>query len=193
MSLSLGIGLGLTMLNVNKGESSMILLSTKTASGDATLEFTELNSSVYNSYVLMLGNVTTNIDGELIARTSSNGGTSYDSGVSDYDRTGVYTLANNATALTANQVGVSEINLVWGQRIESTKDGFSGSICILNPHLAQETQMLFEGAYIGDSGFFSHQRGAGVRKSSANVNAIQISVAVAANMPSGTISLYGIK
>lgn len=63
------------------------LISSATASASASISFTGFNSALYDIYEVRFWNVRPDSDSTLRMRTSSNGGSSYDSGASDYRQT----------------------------------------------------------------------------------------------------------
>lgn len=145
-------------------------------SSDATAEFT-LDGSLYDGYMFMLQNVVPATDAvDLILRTSTDGGTTFDSGASDYR----YATTNATSILICNSVGS-----------DTNEYGISGPVFISGPHLAAET-------YVG-SGSLVYKNAAGtitvgslggVRQSAADVDAVQFLFS-SGNIESGTISMYG--
>jgi hypothetical protein len=66
------------------GGASFELIDTQTASSSASIEFTDL-SSTYSMYKVIIYNfVPVTDEANFYMRTSTNNGTSFDSGVSDY-------------------------------------------------------------------------------------------------------------
>src|SRR6056297_57750 len=162
----------------------MVFLSSADASSDATIDFTEFDASLYDAYEFVLINVTPSSTAvNLQIRTSTNGGSSYDSGGSDYG----YELVTGGS-VTVNQ-STDDIRLA-----DNVRDNFgvSGALKIYGPHLAAETMVTFDGV-VDDTigGNISRASSCGVRQSAADVDAIRFFFS-SGNIASGTITMYGL-
>lgn len=171
------------------GVSNSDLLATIDLSNNATVEFTEFDSSAYDSYVFMLMNVVPSTDNTLLRmRTSSDGGSTYDSGASDY----IHSLRwydagdSNEVSTTADTMRLSK-----QMGSDTNEYGLSGLIEIHAPHLAQYTQVISTVGGTADSGAPNVVMGHTYRQSSADVNAVQFFYQTG-NLESGTINMYGI-
>jgi len=108
-------------------------------------------------------------------RTSSNGGSSYDSGSSDYYRNNI-DISQGESGYAFNSGNLSYI-LLSGARGSSETKYFSIKGTLIRPQDAQETVVLTEYAGwcdlgSGDVGY--HGRSSGVRNSAADVDAFTI-------------------
>ena len=142
----------------------------------ASVSFTGFDAAKYDGYEFLLGNVSAMVDNAaLVARTSSNGGTSYDSGASDYQlSTASYSFAYISSGI-GNAAG---------------EEGVSGTLQMAAPHLARRTIMVCTFGVEDSANRLQNATRASSRKSSAAVNAIQFFMS-AGNLASGTITMYG--
>jgi hypothetical protein len=127
----------------------------------------------------------------LILRTSTNAGSSYDAGASDYSwafsniNDSSTVSDNGATASTSPQVGTSLGNA-------STKS-FSGEIKLYKPTSAAfHTLFQFDGVYVSAANSTIRVYGIGRRLTAADVDAIRF-VMSAGNIAEGDFALYGIR
>ena len=113
--------------------------------------------------------------GDLMFRTSSDNGSSYDSGGSDYQ---YYRHQNGFEGNSANQ---SQISTVGEAYSSTSQDDAMVILDIPNPTGTSPTLIKWELIHNDDASIF-HRFGMGVRSSAADVDAIQIST------PSGNIT-----
>lgn len=185
---------GTAWVNVTSG--TPILLATKTASASATLNFTEFNNAVYRRYEFDLENVFLATDDlTLFLRTSTNGGSSYDSGASDYQWS--LTGMSGATAVSTGSTGAGSINLTnstAGNRIGNAAGeyGVNGIIVMFNAgNAASATDIQTRISYFNTATAYSQYIGSGVRAAAADVDAVRF-LPTSGNITSGTIRMYGI-
>ena len=158
------------------------LLSTQAASNSATIEFTGL-SSTYDEYELHLINAVPASDGaNLLLRTSTNGGSSYDAGASDY------TSATTGGASAAS----SAITIAGTVGSDANENGVSGVVRIFSPSTATFCQTTWNAGYVNSAGGATSSPGFGFRASAADVDAVQFLFS-AGNIESGTFKLYGVR
>ena len=168
-------------------------LSSINITNDPTAVFTGFDSSKYDSYEFILMNVVPATDAvNLYMRTSSNGGSSYDSGTSNY-RWGFQALAT-APGYEVNtadtQIKLNPLNAIGSAAGE---DGLSGVIKFLGPHLSKATHATIHTSYAESStGTYQTSIGHGIRLSADVVDAIQF-IASSGNLESGTITMYGMR
>lgn len=169
-----------------------IFIASSDASNDSVLNFTGFSASTYDAYLFVLSNIVPATDSvELWFRTSTNGGSTYDS--SGY---GWAVVAHQAGTGTFDDSDASDaaINLSGVRTIGSAagEDGYSGRVMVLGPHLAKKTIVEFNGGVFNTSGAFISFNGSGARLSSADVDACQFLFS-SGNIESGTITMYGLK
>jgi hypothetical protein len=172
---------------------SRVLLASKTASNSTALAFTEFNNAVYRWYEFELTHLIPATDGAFfLMRTSTNGGSSYDSGASDYaygmagtDSTSTTTDASNANAsiiLTHSTLGVGNA---------ANEYGVSGFVKVMDPAATAYTEIQHTINFWKDNGTQARISGGGARLAAADVDAVQFRFSTG-NITSGTIRMYGI-
>lgn len=167
------------------------LIGTVTASNDASVAFTGL-SSTYFAYKVYMDDITPATDSvTFYMRTSTNNGSSYDSGASDYEWTFMRSPSNSSTPGGSGDTADSQIEfgLVGGS---SGNEALSGFVDIINPSGTGETRVVAIINYDRASAVLEQTTIAGKRKSAADVDAIQFLYS-SGNIESGTFKLYGIK
>jgi len=157
-------------------------------SNAATVSFTGFDSSKYVRYRFVFDHVLSSADPDSIrARTSSNGGSSYDSGSTDYhafggttDATSVDIISGNTQGFATNEHGISIIVECYQPHNTSVPTSVftNGGVWVNTTHLA-----FYSGLYATYGG---------IRVAEANVNAIQFFFN-SGNIASGNIKMYGIK
>lgn len=168
--------------------SAMTLITTTTASNSATVDFTGLTSA-YKNYMVIAEHVVPGTNWQsLIIRTSTNNGSSYSAGSTDYNS------ASGAlgSAWGINYADYSGIFISAGVWSTSNYGGVSFTANIPNPTNASYTHIYGNG-YTYD---YSQGQGpivfGGFRNStSGGVNAIRF-IFTSGNIASGTFKLYGI-
>lgn len=171
------------------------LLSSATASSSASVSFASGIDSTYDEYVIEFINVVGASSAGLRARTSSNGGSSYDSGASDYLSILQYNTVSTPTPSGAAGTSDGFLSL-HASTINNTasQGGLNGQLRLYAPSNASARKMMV-GQFVlpsdaSDEYQLSEMRG--VRKSASAVNAIQFYMSTG-NIASGTFKLYGVK
>lgn len=175
------------------GTSSWVKISSTTASSSSTIDFTGL-SSTYRAYKIVITNLVMGTsDVELYFRSSTNNGSSYDSGASDYAhlRHNIYNSSGTTTSsLTAGDDTDDKIVLCGALSNSSAKAAFV-TIDIQDPSFVGYFNILFQ-TYGGTSGNASqYSTGGGRRSTSADVDAVRLYPS-SGNFASGTFTLYGL-
>lgn len=164
-------------------------IETKTASSSSALTFTGLNSN-YKSYLVICRNILPASGGaHLLLRTSTNGGSSYDSGASDYAFTSI-SWAAGAQFISSDN---AETYLEMVRNLSGTAGhGWGGHFYIHNPS-GSGNYTVVEGGGSGwnGSGNYATNSIGGARIAAADVDAIQLYMSTG-NIASGTFLLYGI-
>jgi hypothetical protein len=167
------------------------LISAATASSSSSLDFTGL-SSTYNEYVFVLSNIAPATDGvNLIMLTSTDNGSSYDTGVSDYryGRTEVY--ATGATNVSSSDD--ANANILLGRNIgNAANESTSGVIKLLNPSTATYHTMLISLNQIAADPLQIIVNQVAERVSAADITAVRF-IMSSGNIASGTIRMYGVR
>lgn len=176
----------------NEGGSTK-LISSVDLSNNATVEFTGFDSSLYDNYMFLLQNVIpTEVTANLLMRTSSDGGSSYDSGAADYYGASTQIGSNGGGGGVIGSAGATGMQVFQEVGGDATEDGASGIVWLYGPHLAFETVMTTFMAGETADGNYSSWRGGYVRVSSADVDAVQF-LFHSGSLESGTINMYGLK
>lgn len=167
--------------------SAMQFLEQHTASGSATLDFTNWYSSVYDDYIIeciSLIPVTNSVD--LWLRMSIDGGSSYDTGT-NY----VYQFATWGTSSFSNVNATGAVKIILSQLINNTANyGYNGSLKLFNPGSALYKSVMYD-SYGAAAGGYYNQRGGGMYLSTSAVNALRFLMS-SGNISSGTIRIYGV-
>lgn len=160
---------------------------------DTYVEFTSLDNARYSSYLLVLKNAKPNSNARgLWLQTSTNGGTSYDAGATDYSTGGAgYTSTSDEAVLITLPNGVGNA---------AGEDGATGEIRIMPSDGTVNNQVTFAVVYEDDTGAMEYGAGGGKRNSDTTVDAFRIFYAGVSDptsstttMVSGTLTLYGLR
>jgi len=178
--------------SISASPGAWALITTQTASSSASLSLTGFNSALYSDYKIVIDTilpVTDNTD--LYLRTSTNGGSSYDSGGSDYAYA-VSGIIASAGIVSASSNAAGQILLNGGANIGNVAgEAVSGTVYIVNPGAAQRCNMTWQiGGKNGAPNTFSLS-GFGQRNTAADVDAVQLIMA-SGNIASGVAKLYGL-
>ncbi|MGE3874298.1 MAG: hypothetical protein AB7F74_15210 [Parvibaculaceae bacterium] len=181
------------------GYSGRDLLDAKTASASATIDFVLTKwLHLYDRFEIDYDNIQPATDAtELRVRTSTNGGSSYDAGTSDYawgrsrQRINVWDNfqedSDLAISLIGNDTGCGLSNVAG--------ETCSGTLVIYNPSLAQRCKMTFYCVYVPESAastIIARTDGWGVRLAAADVDAVRF-LCSSGNIASGIFRLFGIR
>lgn len=162
--------------------SGLAFLSSVDLASDATADFTL--TAGYDVYVFGLQNVIPSaLAANLYLRTSTDGGSTFDSGGTDYTTTTDGAAAASAAQfqITGTQAG-GDVN----------EDGISGTVEVFGPHLAKRTHVHSVVSYQDGAGALQDTEVRGFRASAADVDAIRF-LFNTGNLASGTITLWGMK
>jgi len=170
---------------------SLTLISSVTASGSASVNFTSGITSTYDTYVVYgEGIVPAEDDRELYIRTSTDGGSSFDNSSGNYNwiineyETGSYAGSNSASDASGRMV-VAGIGNASGESINFKMYIHAPS------NAALQTFMDGEVVFMRATGVMRHNRFGVRRISAADVDAIQF-IMGSGNITSGRFSLFGI-
>jgi hypothetical protein len=169
-------------------------LATAVASNSATIDFTGLSSS-YNAYKVVLSNVAPATNSvNLYLRTSTNNGSSYDAGASDY-YWGVFTVTapNGGTGGTGPGAGTAaaQMRLNFSALGNGANKATGGIVYIYRPSAAAYCQVNWMLNSYTDGLFLDQQYGGGVRLAAADVDAIRFLMS-SGNIAAGQFDLYGL-
>lgn len=167
------------------------LISTQTVSSPvASVAFTGIDSA-YDEYILKIYNVIPVTDSQFLHMlTSSNGGVSYDSGVSTYKNPYLSRDSASGTVSGVNNTATVRLSDLVGNG--TNENGVSGVIQIFRPAVAQFVQFAISTVSVSGSGDLTMVSGVASRQAAAVVNAVQFLFA-SGNIASGTFRLYGVR
>ena len=175
------------------------MISNTDISSAATYNFTGFTAASYEHYQFHLQNLIPATDNvHFLCRTSTDGGSSYDAGGSDYDwvqaSLGSWTTtmykdvdtSDSAIDLTGDD---ADTNRTIGS--DTNESGISGIINLFGPHTTSYTHVMAH--LIGVNAANTTMGGfcVGVRLSAADVDGFQLLFA-SGNIESGTVTAYGL-
>jgi hypothetical protein len=182
------------LIEANLTPSGFQFISSQDASTSATLDFTGFDASSYDSYVFILQNVIPSTGAYLLMRTSTDGGSTYDSGSGNYEwaQHGMINSGSHSLDNITSQTGIHLTASDSSAKDVDTTGGVSGRVEVLGPHLAQWTMVNAGLSYIAANGSRpSIINTAGHRESAADVDAVQF-LFDTGSIASGTITMYGL-
>ena len=170
---------------------AMIFISSVTASSSATVSFTNI-SSTYDTYMITFNRVvpaTNNV--QMRIRTSTDNGSTYDSGASDYKYAIISLAADSTNYNTASTA--SSFVLINNPTITSTatSGGLNGTLNLFNPSSVSQKQYFWNTTHVDAGPALNMTYGSGNTAIIADVDAIQFYMS-SGNIASGTFRLYGI-
>lgn len=167
-----------------------VLLGTATASASATLDFTSLITSTYDTYDFVLKQLrVSTINSQILLRTSTNNGSTYDAGTGYVWTNGkVKVGASPSIAYTGTGTDGS-IELV-DVTDNAAGDATSGILTIVNPLNATAFKMISWDVMYQDSSVVYNIKGTGYRNSTADIDAIRF-LPSTGTFTSGEIDVYG--
>jgi hypothetical protein len=171
------------------GGAGLVFISSVTASDDATLSFTSI-SSTYAQYVFTIEAIRpATSTAQLYLLTSSNNGSSYDTGGADYSRLIIYYSGSTRVESIANSATFLSVGPPCGS---ASNDSVNGTMELHSPSDSTKfTQISMRGSMSQGDGDLKAFWGGGGRKSVADVDAVQFKMS-SGNITSGTIRMYGI-
>ena len=168
-----------------------VLISSASASSSASITFTSGIDSTYDHYILHFTDVfpgTTNT--YLWFRTSTDGGSTYDNGASDYIY-GIRHFISNGSPTDSESTGDTKITISPQNSTSGGDNVYAGDIHLFNPSgTTNDTNILLEMG--GSRGSSQGYVGTGRRNAAADVDAVQF-IMSSGNIASGDFYLYGIK
>ncbi len=161
-----------------------VLLASGSFAGSSTLDIVLTSYTSYRAIKFFLTGVTVSVDGAgLYARTSTNGGVSYDAGASDYS----WSYASQTVFDVADsQIVIDGLNIgnAAGEHSEWEITLFNQASATL------KTMMSWCGGYVFTTGVCNDVTGAGIRMTAADVDAIRF--LPSSGTFSGNYAVYGI-
>lgn len=161
----------------------MAHIETQDLSSDSVANFTGFDASSYLGYEFVFQNVLPDSNNRsFYMRTSSDGGTSYDSGGSDYE----WMEFGNTTVTSTSRLDLTD---TLGMDADADM-GLSGKLQLFAPHKAKYTHAHWQVSFYQEA--LRVRNGGGYRVSAADVDAVRFYFS-SGNIAEGTISMYGLK
>ena len=144
------------------------------ASGAAQVDF--VLPPGYDRYRIEFHSVLPAADAEIFLRTSTDGGSTFDSGASNYAYLGHHQVTTTLTAVSST--GATEFPLSMGFSVESAPTeidgGMWGHVEIINPSAANRCQIEIKTRFERNTGALYNVKLEGHRRAAADVNAVRI-------------------
>jgi len=173
---------------------SMVLISTTTVSGTpASVDITSGIDSTYDAYIITLSGVQPATDNAfLYAKISTDGGSTWKGGASDYQFHVAHGLAGSS-AYSAQSLA-AHTNMIISQGVgNASNEGFNGVLTLHNPASSSlYTTLQVDGHSLDPSSVIERAIGCNAYNAVTAVDGIQFYFSTG-NMVAGTIRLYGIK
>lgn len=183
----------LSFATAGGGGGALSFITSGTASSSSSLDFTSLGNYSYIEFVLVdiLG-ATDDID--FYIRTSTDNGSTYDNGATDYAQVIIGRSGATAIAVTpakTTQIGVTN-NQALGVDIGNVAgEGLSGRFLLFNPTGTAKRKMWGEFNFINADGNAGMSTTAATRDTAADVDAVRFLFS-SGNIASGSIYVYGL-
>lgn len=175
------------------GGGGWVYLASATASTSATLDFTSSINSTYNTYAFVLQNIAPDTDGvRLQIRTSTDAGSTWDSGASDYNSSVVYARSGASVSSTASSPGTE----IWLSSTgtnglgNASDEDTSGIVYLHSPAAVAYCRLSWLLSATNNAANAMLLTGAGARITAADVDGVRFFMS-SGNIASGTIRMYG--
>ena len=170
---------------------SLVFLARAVLSTDATADFTAFDATKYDAYMFTLSNVVPADDNRYLQiRTSTDGGVSYNEGLTDYEWL-VSGVDSSRAGYSSGSDSSSSISLSDLIGSSTGEDGYSGTVTIYGPHLSTEnTRVVSTGSFQKTNSRLATATAAGRTLANSNVNAVRFFMS-SGSLESGTITMYG--
>src|SRR3990167_7268596 len=168
----------------------MVKLSSGNASATATCEVSMASFTGYRNKRLVASRFLPATDSvSLLMRFSTDGGSTYDAGASDYGD--AYRSINTAGTTADSATAGASVRISNAFVGNAASEGISAIIDILDTtNAAALTLVNWRGSYIDNSGFITNVEGTGGRATAQDTDAVQLRFS-SGNITSGTWVLYG--
>jgi hypothetical protein len=169
-------------------------ISNTDISSAATYDFTSFTAASYEHYVFYLQNLVPVTDAvHLWCRTSTDGGSSYDAGASDYFWGGQGPRHGEDMDIADSQFSITGDDTHTAALVGSAagESGLSGVITLFGPHATAYTHMKAEVILHTSSPYWGFAIMAAFRVSAADVDGFRLLFS-SGNIESGTITAYGV-
>lgn len=171
------------------GGTTVTLIAETDLSGVATHDIA-LDTSSYDLFKVFVAHmIPASGTDSLVGLFSTDGGSTYDTGASDYDWVLKRILGTSDSDSRSTD---SEMVIATVVGSGTTQDGVSGELSIIAPGMARETVMRFQGVLTAGDGTFQMVESAGRHNSQAAVDYLRLKFS-GGNIESGKVLVYGYK
>lgn len=176
------------------GNMGWVLLSTQTASNSATIDFTTGINSTYKMYVVEWDGVKSGSTGNgLQMRISTDGGSTWKSGASDYAYSFCYFSSGATTMTVQSSTGAASMNCAVAVITTTANTSGSGTVKCFNPSDSARFFTIETSASVTNtSTSVWASRGVGNYTTAGAVNGFRF-LMQSGNIVSGTFRLYGVR
>lgn len=176
-----------------RANESYAFLGSYTASSSASINITSKITSEFDEYIIKLIDVVPSTDNvSILFRTSTNNGTSWDSGATDYTRSGNFNVSSNSTTAGGCSTGESSLNLA-GNISNVSGRGFNATITLTSVSSGNRMRMgEFNVRYSNNVGDLLTYQGGWRRNATTHIDAIQFFMS-SGNIASGIFRVYGLR
>lgn len=178
--------------------TGLVLVDSASASSTATVEFTGLSSTYFEYYLVMSDVTSTTTTGQsLKARVSTDNGSTWKSGASDYTWIN-WISGEDDTSITHESDDADDSFTISGNSsattspASDTNETYNATIKITSHAASNFTKISIDGTYYNQDGDLQHYRSSQVYKSTTAVNGFQI-FWNSGNIVSGEFRLYGLR
>lgn len=183
---------------VSASGGDLTLLTSGTVSSAATLDIVLTSYTAYRGLVIELSSFTPATDNVLLyMRVSSNGGSTYDAGASDYDQVITFARADNTGLFGQNTAAAAQYGICGastsseGVSNSSTEGGAHVRIDLMDQTAAKYTKIRSHAAYITAAGPLAMWVGCGARMAAQDTDAVRFLFS-SGNIASGYYAVYGL-
>jgi hypothetical protein len=185
---SAGNGWNVTQYQQASGLPGMVLLSTKTASASATIDFTGIDGTFTNYKIILTDYTPSTNNADLTIRLSQSA--AFNSGA-NYTSAAPFAQNSSATGVLAVTAGTAF--LVMSTTTNAAGDSLSGEFLLLNPAGAVVKKMTQWQVLRNNAGAITAATGGGVfTLNTTAIDGIRF-LASSGNIATGTFKLYGIR
>lgn len=192
----LGAGgvLSAALIPLSVGER--LIRTVEITSAVAAVDFTstDMDNTKFSDYRLVLRNVVpVTAASRLYLRTSTDGGSTFAAGASDYAHASNVVNGNTTQAGTGSN-GAAFIQMTGGDTNTSSGAGISGEIFIAACGQAENQKVIFNITHWRDTNIIQNSVGGGIRRATADVDGLRILMSTGniAGRTDSSISLYGV-
>lgn len=195
-------GVGANPLWIDSASGGLVLLGSYTASSDTSVDIgdgLDLDAAIdgtYDIYDIFGVDVIPATDNvTLQARTSTDGGSSFDSSAGNYKYANVTLGSGDASSVAETSTSATSILMQRaGSNIgNDSSEGVSFHLRLFSPsNTATQTRMSYTLSFLGTGGNINNVNGSAQRATAGDVDALRIFMS-SGNISSGTFYLYGTK